>query len=163
MFETLLLNSALIYMLLFLFQENNQLQDIKLIDFQAIRSGSPAQDLTYYFYGAASVKDYNKLDHFLHIYHSSLSETLQQFGLNAEKIYPFSTFREEWKEFSKFGFAMSLIALKTKLADPKTIPDSLDITDGEKLKQPQLAEGKEEEYKLRIRGLVIHMHQNGFF
>lgn len=99
----------------------------------------------------------DRLDEFLKVYHSSLCETLGEFGLSAEKVYPFQTMKEEWKRYSKYALPLSLAVWKVKLGDKDCIPDITKDTItwhvGEDLKA---------EYKQRVRDLILHLYSNDF-
>lgn len=101
-------------------------------------------------------QDYDDLDYYLKIYHSSLSETLKQFDLDVESIYSYETLKTEWSKYSKFGFAMGILGWKIKTTDSNQIKETLDFTDLEPI--PEQA-GR---YKQGIRDLVIHFYNNNF-
>lgn len=138
-------------------QELGKPQDIKLLDFQLVCNGTPVFDLSYCLYSGSSGEVLSKLDDYLQIYHSSLSETLNEFDLNSETIYPFKTLKEEWKKYCKYGFPFGMVIWRGKLADNDDIPN---YSNGNcKIKIP---EDREEEYKKRVRELIIHLHNNDF-
>lgn len=140
------------------------MQDIKLLDFQLVSSGSPVLDLSYCFYSGGSGESLNNLNVFLKIYHDSLSDTLKVFNLDVEQMYPFTRLKEEWKTYCKFGFAMAVMLWRVKFIDDSVAmevqPENEDI---EVLEPIKIRADKEDEYKRRIRELVYHMYENDFF
>lgn len=88
-----------------------------------------------------------------------MTETLQEFGLNADKIYPFTIFKEEWKTYCKFGFALGVMVWRTKFADSTKIQD---LSDEEGILF-ELTEDKKDEYKEKVKALILHMCSNNFF
>lgn len=136
--------------------------DIRLIDFQFIRTGLPAYDLAYCLYAGATREDLSKLDTYLKIYHDSLTSTLKEFSLDSEKIYSFTNLKEDWKKYCKFGFAMAILAWRLKFADPNKVPEAINLEGGENVTPFELVEGKVVEYNKRVRDLVMHMYNNGF-
>lgn len=89
-----------------------------------------------------------------------MSETLKEFNVEAENVYSFNTFREEWKIYCKFGFAIGFWYLRAKVADLEVVHEGVD-SDGTELPLT-LAPAKEEEFKQSIRHLVMHMYNNEF-
>lgn len=147
-----------------IFQDDGKIKEIKLLDFQIVISGSPVIDLSYCFYSGGSGEIFDKLDHYLQIYHSSLTETLEEFGLSADKLYSFDKFKEEWKKYSKFGYAMGINLWHIKLADKNAMKEFGDIdskpkTDFELLK---ITNDMQEDFNRISKELILHMHNNDF-
>lgn len=126
-----------------------------------INSGSPVFDLSYCLYSGGSSDAFNKLEEYLKMYHTSYSSTLHSFGFQAVSIYSFSTLKTEWKNFCKFGFGMGLMLWGVKLVDKNT---QIDFSKEEELGEPlKIDETKKDDYKQRVRELVMHMYENDFF
>lgn len=82
--------------------------------------------------------------------------------MEADELYSFSTLKKEWKEYSKFGYAMALMLWTVKLADKDALQDSRDYKPGEDIELPKVAEELEGEYRKRMRELILHMYKNDF-
>lgn len=134
---------------------------MKLVDFQLITNGSPVYDLSYCFYSSGNADSFVNLEKYLQIYHDSLCRTLRVFDLDAGQHYPFSTLKEEWGKYCKFGFAMTLFVSRLKLADEESVPD-LKKYQGGPLDPFKIPVEKEESFKQNMRNLVLHMCSNNF-
>lgn len=140
-------------------QNEGKVEDIRLLDFQLMCHGSPIFDLSYCLYSGASELTQNKLDDYLETYHHSLTETLKEFDLEAETIYPVKIFKVEWKKYCKYGFPLALFIWRLKLLDQNEIPDFSKESGANTIK---ISEWFKEDYKNRIRELVFHLHNNDF-
>ncbi|CAH1975012.1 unnamed protein product [Acanthoscelides obtectus] len=147
--------------IMFKYNESNKVEDIKLVDFQLCRVGTPVFDLSYCFYSGASEELLAQLDYFLDIYHGSLSQSLRQFDLDPAIVYPMSTLRTEWKKYCRYGFCSAMTIWKVKLASEE---DALDMTKSEEEIRENFGGDKRitEEYLCKIQELVHHMRENGF-
>lgn len=88
-----------------------------------------------------------------------MSETLTDFGLSADDLYSYTTFKEEWKKYCKVGFILGLFIWKIKLVHKDDAPDfSQDVNP-----KINISAIKENYYKDRIRELAFHMYINDFF
>lgn len=123
--------------------------------------GSPVIDLSLCLYSGGCEETFNNLDEYLEIYHTSLSSTLNEFGLDSGNCYPFETLKEDWKRYCKHGFVSSLFIWIMKFIDFKEILKSLN-TNYEEIgfKVPEIIV---EDYKKIVRELVLHMYNNDFF
>lgn len=139
-------------------QEERKPQEIKLLDFQLICHGPPVFDLSYCFYSGACEETLNKLDEYLQVYHSSLSDTLEEFGLNSGTIYSFKTLKEEWKHFCKYALPIGMFLWRIKLVDKNAIPD---FSKGDK-GDVKIAEEMKDVFKNRMRELFFHMYSNDY-
>ncbi|XP_015836997.2 uncharacterized protein LOC107397414 [Tribolium castaneum] len=136
--------------------------DIRLIDWQLMKSGSPVCDLSYCLYSGASKQIFDNLDHYLRIYHDSFSDCVTELGSDPHKLYPFEALKADWKKYAKFGMIMSFSILRMKLTHKE---DIIDLTDGFEMDEINevFANMKfnETDYYSRIRGLVRHMFEIG--
>lgn len=145
--------------ILFILQKQGKVEDINLLDFQLICHGSPIFDLSYCLYSGASGETLNKLNDYLGIYHSSLTDTLHYYGLEAETIYPFKTLKEDWRELCIYGVPLGINLWKIKLLDKNDIPDySKDSSDY----NVHVSADLKEDYKRRMRELFFHLCNNDF-
>ncbi|GJQ78465.1 hypothetical protein Trydic_g11582 [Trypoxylus dichotomus] len=141
--------------------------DMVLFDWQFIRSGSPAFDISSFFYTTAPVskKVLKRLDDFLEIYHEELSKQLKMMGSDAEILYPLSALKKEWQQYCKFGFFMAFLIIKKMLAENDQMPNFETVGMEDALKDEKLfGEVKNEaEYFNRLRNLTEHFLLNEFF
>lgn len=138
--------------------------DLKLLDWQLLKLGSPVHDLSYCLYSGASLDTYERLDELLKLYYEHFSAILRQCGENPEEVYPFSILKEEWKEYCRFGMVMSLMVMKIKTTEQKDKVDLSDFgtTDNKlEIARKMIRGTPSEEYDRRIRGLLLHVHKIG--
>ncbi|KAJ3659966.1 hypothetical protein Zmor_011627 [Zophobas morio] len=135
-----------------------KLIDIRLIDFQVVRIGSPVCDLSYCLYSGASKEIFDKLNDYLKIYYDSFATFVKSMGNDPEKLFPFSALKDQWKKYSRFGLIVSLAIIRMKLTNTE---DILDLTDNVEIDQMVdiMAKQKfdEEGYRKRMRELLWHM------
>uniref|UniRef100_A0A6P7FLA1 Uncharacterized protein LOC114331585 n=1 Tax=Diabrotica virgifera virgifera TaxID=50390 RepID=A0A6P7FLA1_DIAVI len=117
--------------MMFKYNKSGDIEDIKLFDFQMAAVGSPVWDLTYTFYSGADEETISNLDHFLEIYYKSLSDTLKEYGCNAEKVLPFKELKNEWKEHNAFGVLLGLLVWNIKNLEPSESPNIAKLLDGD--------------------------------
>ncbi|KRT78402.1 phosphotransferase, partial [Oryctes borbonicus] len=140
--------------------------DVMLIDWQVLRSASPAYDLSYFFYTIASQESLTNLNSHLEIYYEELSEQIRQLGSNPEILYPEDVFRNEWRRCSKYGFALAFVLLKFMLANKDEVPKLENIG----LENLKVGENiglfpkyeNEEEYLGRVKMLAGFMVDNDY-
>ncbi|XP_050298073.1 uncharacterized protein LOC126737286 isoform X2 [Anthonomus grandis grandis] len=101
--------------MLFKYSDNGQVEDIKLIDFQLARDGSPIHDLAYFFYSGAAKEDLYRIDEYLKIYHETFSNILKALGEDPEELFPFEALLNEWKENALLGVFLGIYLWQVKL------------------------------------------------
>lgn len=97
---------------------------MKIIDFQLVRLGSCALDISFFVYSCTTEE--LRRDHFdsmLEWYYDGVGHTLSQFHLDPLKLFPMATLKEEMKSFAKFGVGTAMEAI------PVSIMDEADTTD----------------------------------
>ncbi|CAH1975011.1 unnamed protein product [Acanthoscelides obtectus] len=147
--------------IMFSYDETNRVKDIRLIDFQICRTGTPVFDLSYCFYSGASKALLSQLNYFLDVYHDSLSRSLEQFGLSSDVIYPMSVLKEEWKKYCKFGFFSATIIWKIKMLPDEEAPD-LTMPEDKVMEKFGGDQFITEEYLVKIQDLIDHLKENNF-
>ncbi|XP_028136985.1 uncharacterized protein LOC114331579 [Diabrotica virgifera virgifera] len=100
--------------IMFKYNDYLEIDDLRIIDFQMCFVGTPVYDLTYSLFSGAGKEALDRTDELLDIYYQSLSEALKKYGLDPEKTYPQTAFKEEWKKWNKFGFFISILVLSAK-------------------------------------------------
>lgn len=128
---------------------------MKLIDFQAIREASPVHDLSYIFYSNGNKEQFKKLDTFLKIYYDSFSKYLQNLGSVPEELYSLERFKEDWKNYARFGVILSLVVVKVQLMnsqDVKNLVDDKKTT----LEGMLTSEINKDEFCARTNDIILH-------
>lgn len=147
-----------------MFQEKRNVVDLKLLDWQITKVGSPVQDLSYCLYSGASLDTYERLDDLLKLYYEHFSAVLRQAGENPEEVYPFSVLKEEWKEYCKFGWTMSLMVMKIKTTEQEDKLDLVDISTSDnkiEMAKKMIRGTPSTEYDRRVRELLLHVYKIG--
>ncbi|CAH0550370.1 unnamed protein product [Brassicogethes aeneus] len=146
------------------YNKQKELVDLKVLDWQLLKLGSPVHDLSYCLYSGGSKDTFDRLDELLQVYYMSFSDVLKIAGLNFEEVYPYSLLEKEWKEYGKYGWLMSLIVIKVKLTNPEDKVDLMDLCnsdDREIIAKKKLEGTPSEAYDRRIRELLLHVHEIG--
>ncbi|KAJ8963395.1 hypothetical protein NQ318_018873 [Aromia moschata] len=143
--------------MMFKYDENKELTDMMLLDFQYLNIGTPVYDLSYCLYSAGTKEIFDDLDWYLKIYHDSFLKTVGEFGLNTKAAYPFEELRKDWSQYCKMGFIMALMIWRIKLTDEDDAADFTDIED-ESIPETFFSSSFDEEaYKMRTRDLICHI------
>lgn len=89
---------------------------------------------------------------------------MKEFSLIIDEVYPFATFKNEWKKLSKFGFAMALMLWNAKLADKEKITNVEDYDPNElnEMKPLEIRDDLKDTFWQIIKDLVLHFHENDF-
>ncbi|XP_060517214.1 uncharacterized protein LOC132696418 [Cylas formicarius] len=132
-------------------------QKVALLDFQLSRLSSPVFDLSYYLYTACSEEQLGNFEDLLHIYHSSLSESLKQLGTDPEKMFPYSTLRRHWSEYSVFGLMLLGTLIFSLTVDKE---DTFDAKNFEEFDPTALVTKYIEPIKIRILPAIRHFWDN---
>ncbi|KAJ8926033.1 hypothetical protein NQ315_009888 [Exocentrus adspersus] len=151
--------------MMFKYDEQRRVMDIRFIDFQMSKVGSPCCDLSYCLYSGASKEVLQDFHHYLQVYHDSLSRTLRAFGCDPDRLYPFQELKNDWKKYCKLGMLMGLSVWKLKYTDQSQIRDLTDIAEekdnaGQSPKSDP--EYDKEAFKKVSRDLILHMYENDF-
>ncbi|XP_062552390.1 uncharacterized protein LOC134217611 [Armigeres subalbatus] len=86
--------------------------DIRLIDWQLCRYGSPVLDLMYFIFTSTDAQ--LRAEHYeawLNTYYESLAEYLKQLDGDAERQFPKVAFEQQLKRFGRFGLLISFLVL----------------------------------------------------
>lgn len=137
-----------------------------LVDWQALRSSSPVFDISYFFYGIASEEALSKLNYYLDVYYTELSESIKELGSNPDVLYPKNIFEKEWRNYCKYGFASAFTIIKFMLVKEDEVVVTSDIDykslEGSDLVQYFSKYDDEAEYVRRIRILCQFMIDNDY-
>lgn len=137
-----------------------KLTDMRLLDLQFVKVGSPVCDLSYCFYSGASTADFNDLDKYLRIYYDSFSSFLTEVGADPKEVFPFEALKQHWKKYAMFGVCMAFLVLKLKATEQE---DIIDLTDD--IDESDMAEVianlkfNQDNYKKNVRELIYHLNE----
>nr|XP_022920830.1 uncharacterized protein LOC111429212 [Onthophagus taurus] len=109
--------------LMFLYNDQNQPIDVKLIDWQCIRYNSPLLDFSYFFYTLSTKETLDKIKTYLNFYYESLCERIIELGSDPKKLFPREVFIDHWRKFAPFGLALSFCVIKLQLFEKDEVPD----------------------------------------
>ncbi|KAJ8977353.1 hypothetical protein NQ317_017768 [Molorchus minor] len=151
--------------MMFKYNEDNKLTDMRLLDFQFANVGTPVSDLSYFLYSGAGKEVLDELDRYLRLYHTSLTKTLEHFGCDSENIYPFDALKKDWKDYCKTGFSMALLVWRGKFTNPSDVKDLQDILEEtDTLSDDKNSKDRydEQSFKETVKNLILHMYDNDF-
>ncbi|CAH0550365.1 unnamed protein product [Brassicogethes aeneus] len=150
--------------MMFKYNKQRELIDLKILDWQILKVGSPVHDLSYCLYSGGSKDTFDRLDDLLQVYFKSFSDILKKAGLNSEEVYPYSLLKEEWKKYCIYGWVMSLTVIRVKLTNQEDKVDLIEMSNSDDKEEmaKKMLEGKPcEEYDRRVRELILHVHEIG--
>ncbi|XP_065337296.1 uncharacterized protein LOC135937889 [Cloeon dipterum] len=105
--------------------------DIRLLDFQLMRLGSPVLDLLFFLYSVTTAKerDNNGWSNLLKCYHTALSDALSDFGSDPHKVFPYDEFLKEIQTLGKYGLGMGIESVPLSMVESENVND-LDAIEG---------------------------------
>lgn len=135
------------------------------LDWQIARIGSPVFDISYFFCACSSKEVLYDIDKYLKIYYENLTKTLEESGLDPEKIFTFEELKCQWKIHVKFGLFMTLFVTRVILSEVDEVPDLSELAEsGKDILQcisSSNASNNEEIFK-RITDVVLFMDDLGY-
>lgn len=124
-------------------------EDIRILDWQTIRYGSPAIDLLDNLFTSTDKalrgKEYNNL---LQLYHSSLSKTVRLLGSNPDKLFSFDHLQSELKRCGNYALLRAPMLIQISQANSSEVINLDEMCDN-------MAEGGS------VQGLVAGLTGNG--
>ncbi|KAJ8926046.1 hypothetical protein NQ315_009901 [Exocentrus adspersus] len=149
--------------MMFKYDEQRRLTDVRFLDFQLVREGSPCCDLSYTLYSGAPKEVLQDFEHYLQVYHDSLSDTLRAFGCDPDKLFPFRELKNDWKKYCKLGFMMGIMIWKIKYTKQSEVKDMSDIVeDKEAARQAYYTGYDKKAFNEVIGDLILHLYENDF-
>ncbi|XP_018566830.1 uncharacterized protein LOC108907575 [Anoplophora glabripennis] len=149
--------------MMFKYDETGKLVDLKLLDFQMFRLGSPVCDLAYCLYSGGTKAIFDDVDHFLRIYYDSLSENLREYGCDPDKIYPFQAIKNEWKVYCQLGFIVGMMVWRGKMTYEDDAVDLTDLSNNEEdLKKFFETNYDKETFQRTMRDIILHLFENDY-
>ncbi|CAH1170180.1 unnamed protein product [Phaedon cochleariae] len=150
--------------IMFKYDDSDNIEDIRFIDFQFTKLGTVVFDLSYCIYASFSKEILDDLDHYLRVYHQSLSESLRGYKLDPDLLYPYDDFIREWKQYSKFGVIMGILCNSGKNIDLESMPLLTDLIDEEENREND--ENTTDSFSFPseeiARTLVLHAYVNNY-
>ncbi|XP_043468127.1 uncharacterized protein LOC122502247 isoform X1 [Leptopilina heterotoma] len=114
------------YNMLFKYNQKLEPEDVRFLDFQLNRYGSPAIDIHYMFYICLMQEMREKYyDEFLHHYHDSLAEMLKKLDCDVEKLFPFKALLEHLQRFGRYGACLFVRDICLATARPEDNPQPI--------------------------------------
>nr|CAD7426330.1 unnamed protein product [Timema monikensis] len=142
-----------------------EVKDIRLIDFQIIRYGSPALDLQCFLTTSPNdeVRE-TKVDQLLEEYHSALTDNLRLLGMSPD-LYSLETLKKEFNDCSLFGLNNAVVVFCAVVADPS---DRIDV---DSLTEEMMKSGEQsnhlgkafngERFRNSFQKLLLYMEKRG--
>ncbi|KAF2889064.1 hypothetical protein ILUMI_17109 [Ignelater luminosus] len=118
--------------LLFKYNKNsnsNDPVDMRFVDFQFSRLGSPVCDLAYFLYGCISKEVLDNMNTYKHLYYDTLCKHIELLGSSPNDVYPLPAFEEHWQTYSKFGLIASGLIVFVLLTEKHEMIDFVDVTE----------------------------------
>ncbi|XP_018321913.1 uncharacterized protein LOC108734748 [Agrilus planipennis] len=154
---------------MFKFKDPNNPDDVeemKFLDWQFSRLASPVIDLSYFFYCNGPQEAFDNLEHYMKLYHNTLGTSLKDMGTDVEKVFPYSTFKNHWRKYAKFGLAVACTLINIYYNPNHN--EALNISElmesgsnfAETFANSEILDNQT--YKKRMRGVVTHFVNNGF-
>ncbi|XP_057665831.1 uncharacterized protein LOC130899708 [Diorhabda carinulata] len=134
-----------------------KLEDMKMIDFQISNVGSVVHDLSYCLYAGGSKEIFDNFNHYLKIYHESLSDTCLKFS--CPNFISLDELKEEWKNYGRCGFILGIILIDIKLSENVSLDDMAKMNDEG---VQNFSQDDAQTIKRKLLELVNHMFENDF-
>lgn len=134
------------------YNDNDAIKEMRIVDWQMTHYGSVGSELTYYLFCCVDkpLRDQHQ-NELIRIYYESMSNFLSKFSMEIGKVFPFSDLEEQLRKFGLFSFGMATFALPLLCKYP------------EQLYENENAELTQEEwenlndYNRRMRSTVLDM------
>ncbi|XP_031621483.1 uncharacterized protein LOC116339629 [Contarinia nasturtii] len=148
--------------ILYKFNKNDAAEDIRILDWQVLRYGSPAIDLiTNIFTTTDKTMRDKEYDNFLRIYYESFSNTVKLLGSNPNELFTFDDLQSELKRCGVYTLLLLPIAIQVSQADERELTDRSDAN--AKGIVGQLSERGQQEYERRLNGVFEDVIRFGYY
>ncbi|KFB51965.1 AGAP013267-PA-like protein [Anopheles sinensis] len=148
-----------------LYRPNNA-KELKFLDWQVARSGTPAIDLSYFIFCCTDSELRERLPELLRKYHSALVRRMEELGIsNGRELFPFERLQMHMKKYARFGFGMALMTLHSTCCVEKDLPnvsaalETTELVDIDKLAKDMLYNPA---YIKRMSGVCRDMVRLGY-
>ncbi|XP_031626607.1 uncharacterized oxidoreductase dhs-27-like isoform X2 [Contarinia nasturtii] len=140
--------------------------DITFLDWQGVRCGTVAIDLSYFIFCCTDAEVRKRLPDLMRIYHDQLIQRIDEFGSNGQALFPYEKLEWHMKKYAKFGLGMALISLhatcckSSDLVDVQIGLDEMDSNNVDKYTLPLLANPA---YKKRMADVLRDFQRLDYF
>lgn len=83
--------------------------DITFLDWQVVRCGTVAIDLSYFIFCCTDADVRKRLPDLMRIYHNQLIQRINELGSNGKALFPYEKLEWHMKKYAKFGLGKVLI------------------------------------------------------
>lgn len=87
-------------------QSSEDKYDITFLDWQVVRCGTVAIDLSYFIFCCTDVEVRKRLPELMRIYHNQLIQRIDEFGSNGQALFPYEKLEWHMKKYAKFGLGL---------------------------------------------------------
>ncbi|XP_055308855.1 uncharacterized oxidoreductase dhs-27-like [Sitodiplosis mosellana] len=145
--------------ILYTFNENGAAEDIRLLDWQVIRHGSPAIDIAANIFTSTdkSLRD-DEYENLLQLYYNTLSKTVKLLGSNPDELFTFENLQSELKRCGIYALLLSPLSIQVSQADASQLAERGDksgLVGG-------LTETGQLEYERRLNGVFEDVTRLGY-
>uniref|UniRef100_A0A182IYL0 CHK domain-containing protein n=1 Tax=Anopheles atroparvus TaxID=41427 RepID=A0A182IYL0_ANOAO len=141
-------------------------KEVKFLDWQVARCGTPAIDLSYFIFCCTDSELRERLPELLRKYHSALVRRMEELGIsNGRELFPFERLQMHMKKYARFGFGMALMTLHSTCCVEKDLPnvsaalETTELVDIDKLAKDMLYNPA---YIKRMSGVCRDMVRFGY-
>nr|XP_022903199.1 uncharacterized protein LOC111415673 [Onthophagus taurus] len=136
--------------------------EIRFIDYQIIRYGSPVTDFSHFFYTSSSKSELDNIEYYRNIYYDELTATIKQLGSDPNELYPKSVFDAHWKKYCVNGLNVALFLIRMMTTEAEEIPEYNDLSEAMNVVEKMSFEPKNDGYKERVRDVVMHFYDKEY-
>ncbi|XP_022917806.2 uncharacterized protein [Onthophagus taurus] len=151
--------------IMFKYDDNKILQDIKLIDFQMWCVNTPIFDVAALIYtNTASKEILDNLNYYLTFYYNSLSDSILKMGGDPLILYPKEIFNQQWKKHNFYGLWIAIAVVRGLLAPVEMLPNLVEyVKNNIPLENSFMFDLPDEnEYCDRLKLLLYHFIENKY-
>lgn len=104
----------------FSLQNSADKYDITFLDWQVVRCGTVAIDLSYFIFCCTDADVRKRLPELMRIYYNSLIQRIDEFGSDGQAIFPFKKLEWHMKKYAKFGLGRFSLGFSFEFAVKST-------------------------------------------
>ncbi|XP_058058412.1 uncharacterized protein LOC131209373 [Anopheles bellator] len=104
--------------------QKNGPKELKFLDWQVARCGTPVIDLSYFIFCCTDSELRERLPELLRKYHSALVRRIEELcAIDGTELFPFERLQMHMRKYARFGFGMALMTLHSTCCVEKDLPD----------------------------------------
>ncbi|RVE47387.1 hypothetical protein evm_007986 [Chilo suppressalis] len=105
-------------------EEEGDIKDLIVVDYQTMRYGSPVTDFIYFVFTGSDQKFRRAyLDELKELYYETLERFMGEFGVEVHDVYPKKRFEQEYRDSLVIGLTIFLIGAPFMLCSDDDVPD----------------------------------------